>query len=204
MTSVDEVVEHFVPLALDAIGDRQQVTVVGWSFSGVVAIELADRLRAAGVHVAATGMVDTFFPGQERHLWSNRWWKYKSMLHPDGLPEIARELGVMVRRRLLRVADRFGRRLLSWSGTTVPDAGPPRRSVGTFPTEAFGHRPAPIDAPIVLYRASTTNPARTIAHWSQLLPNLSDVVVAGRHRGFDSIMATGRVEAIANDLAARW
>ena len=62
----------------------------------------------------------------------------------------------------------------------------------------------PIDAPIVLYRASTTNPARTIAHWSQLLPNLSDVVVAGRHRGFDSIMATGRVEAIANDLAARW
>ncbi|MEM8619079.1 MAG: amino acid adenylation domain-containing protein [Actinomycetota bacterium] len=203
VTAVDDVIEHFLPMALDAIGDRQQVALVGWSFAGVVAIELADRLSASGVTVAATGMVDTFFPGEERHLWSNRWWKYKSMLHPDGLADIGRELGVMVRRRLLRIADRFGRRLLSWSGTTVPDAGPPRRSVGTFPTEAFAHRPGPIEVPVVLYRASTTNPARTIAHWSQRLPHLADVVVEGRHRGFDSIMATGRVEAIANDLAAR-
>ncbi|MEO1056019.1 MAG: amino acid adenylation domain-containing protein [Actinomycetota bacterium] len=203
VTSVDEVVEQFVALAVEAAEGRAAVSLIGWSFSGVVAIELAARLQARGLDVVATGMVDTFFPGEERHLWSNRWWKYKSMLHPDGLAEIGRELGVMVRRRLLKYADRFGRRLLSWSGTTVPPSGPPRRSVGTFPTAAFAHRPGPIDVPIVLYRASTTNPARTIAHWSTLLPNLNDVVVEGRHRGFDSIMATGRVEAIANDLAAR-
>ncbi|MEM9515807.1 MAG: amino acid adenylation domain-containing protein, partial [Actinomycetota bacterium] len=203
VTSVDEVVEQFVPLAVDAADGRAAVALIGWSFSGVVAIELAARLRERGVEVVATGMVDTFFPGEERHLWSNRWWKYKSMLHPAGVAEIGRELGVMVRRRLLKYADRLGRRLLSWSGTTVPPSGPPRRAVDTFPTAAFAHRPRSIDLPIVLYRASTTNPERTIAHWSRLLPNLDDVVVEGRHRGFDSIMATGRVEAIADDLAAR-
>ncbi len=201
VTSVDEMVEHLLPLAVDAAEGRAVVSLIGWSFSGVVAIELTARLRDRGIDVVATGMVDTFFPGEERHLWSNRWWKYKSMLHPAGVSEIGRELAVMVRRRLLRYADRFGRRLLKWSGTTVPPAGPPRRAVGTFPTAAFAHRPGPIDVPIVLYRASTTNPARTIAHWTTLLPNLDDVVVEGRHRGFDSIMATGRVEAIADDLA---
>jgi hypothetical protein len=54
--------------------------------------------RGTGRHRVA--MVDTFFPGEERHLWSNRWWKYKSMLRPGALPDVGRELQLMVERRV--------------------------------------------------------------------------------------------------------
>jgi thioesterase domain-containing protein len=55
----------------------------------------------------------------------------------------------------------------------------------------------------VLYRASTTNPRRTIDRWRELTTDLDDVVVAGRHRGFDSIMGPDRVDLIGRDLHRR-
>ena len=51
--------------------------------------------------------------------------------------------------------------------------------------------------------ATTTNPARTVEKWRVLAPDLADVEVDGRHRGFDSIMGPARVQQIGDDLAAR-
>jgi thioesterase domain-containing protein/acyl carrier protein len=202
VTTVDAVADAFVPIARDLAAGHSAVGVVGWSVGGVVAAELANRLAAGGQDITVVAMVDTFFPGEERHLWSNRWWKYKSMLRPGALPDVGRELQLMVERRARRLAAHLGRRLLRFSGSAVPDE-PKRTSVGHFPVESLGHQIGSIDVPAVLYRASTTNPQRTIDRWRDVTADLDDVVVPGRHRGFDSIMAPDRVDLIGRDLIRR-
>jgi thioesterase domain-containing protein len=74
---------------------------------------------------------------------------------------------------------------------------------GSFPVEAFGHRPSAPGVPVIFYRATATNPARTIDRWREVAPELVDVEIEGRHRGFASIMHAPRVEEIAADLADR-
>jgi thioesterase domain-containing protein len=202
VTTVDGVVDAFVADARALAAGHSSVGVVGWSVGGVVAAELASRLSTGGQPVTFVAMVDTFFPGEERHLWSNRWWKYKSMLRPGALPDVARELQLMVMRRARRLAARLGKRLLTFSGAAVPDE-PKRTSVGHFPVDSLGHRIGSIDVPLVLYRASTTNPQRTIERWRDVAADLDDVVVPGRHRGFDSIMGPERVDVIGRDLSER-
>jgi amino acid adenylation domain-containing protein len=202
VTTVDAVVDAFLPRALDLLQGRSSVAVVGWSVGGVVAAELANRLTASGREVSFVAMVDTFFPGEERHLWSNRWWKYKSMVQPGALAEIGTELRLMVERRTRRLAGSVGRRLLAYAGAELPEE-PKRTAVGHFPVESLGHPITSVDVRVVLYRASTTNPRRTIEKWRSVADELVDVVVPGRHRGFDSIMGPGRVEAIGGDLARR-
>jgi thioesterase domain-containing protein len=202
VTTVDGVADAFVPLALDLAAGRSRVAIVGWSVGGVVAAEVANRLVARGQDVATVAMIDTFFPGEERHLWSNRWWKYKSMVRPGALPEVGRELQLMVARRVRRLAGGLGRRLLRFAGQELPEQTK-RTAVGHFPVESLGHPIVSVDAPLVLYRATTTNPARTVEKWRSLAPDLVDVEVAGRHRGFDSIMGPGRVQQIGDDLTER-
>ncbi|NIR38659.1 MAG: hypothetical protein GWN79_15895, partial [Actinobacteria bacterium] len=189
---VPELVTEMVQVFATLDTTDRPVAILGWSIGGVSATELAARLHGAGARVDAAVLVDTFFPGEERHLWSNRWWKYKSMIRRGAGPELRKEVRLFLARRSPRKwAARLGRRLLRWSGTEplAPTAAPPM--VGSFPAEAFGHQPTPPGVPVVLYRASTTNPARTIARWRTVAPDIVDVEVEGRHRGFDSIMHAG-------------
>ena len=50
------------------------------------------------------------FPGEGDHLWSNRWWKYKSLLTPKAAGDVAKELRAMVRRRTRRASAALRRR----------------------------------------------------------------------------------------------
>ena len=74
-----------------------------------------------------------------------------------------------------------------WSGASLP-AEPERTSVGGFPVDALGHRVERVSTPLVFYRATTTNPERTLNKWRAVANEIVDVEVPGRHRGFDSIM----------------
>ncbi len=202
--SVDEMTERFVALVGDLADGSSPgpVIVAGWSIGGTVAYALAHRLAELGADVALVAMVDTYFPGEERRIWSNRWWKYRSILRPSAVSALVAELGATVRRRAARLAERVGRRLVRWGGGDVADA-PALTAVGGVPWTAFDHRPAPASLPVVLYAASTTNPARTERPWRAVAPGLEAVVVPGRHRGHDSIMSAERVGTIADDLARR-
>ena len=220
-------VDAVVDVALGAVPDEatsaERVMLIGWSIGGVVAFELGQRLDAAGYPVALIGLVDTYFPGEQRHLWSNRWWKYKSMLRPAGLPAAAREIRLAARRRVQRVAASLGRRLLAFAGQTPPRPRPaaaatprPRPAAATprarpaaattpggIPFAAMDHVPTPGVVPVVLYAATTTNPARTERPWRRVAPSLDVVRIAGRHRGHDSIMSAGKVGRIVDDLLER-
>jgi thioesterase domain-containing protein/acyl carrier protein len=201
-------VEGYVDAALDRcreeIGDRP-VALVGWSAGGLVAVELARRLESCDVDVELVALVDTNITGEEQHLWSNRWWKYKSLLRPAAARPLAREVAATVRRRATQLAGRLRRRVRPHASASVPVAEPvPLGLSARFPAGVFRYAPPPIERPAVLYRASTTNPARTIERWLTVAPGLDDVVVEGRHRGFESIMAPDRVGVIAADLAGRF
>jgi amino acid adenylation domain-containing protein len=197
---VERVVEAAIGLVAEEVERARRVIIAGWSIGGVPAFELGQRLAVDGHRVVRIGLVDTFFPGQHRHLWSNRWWKYKSMLRPDGRIEATRQMRRAVRRRADRAAAIVGRRLLAFAGQTVPAVVTTTRTPGGIPFQAMEHEPTGGPVPVVLYSASTTNPARTEVPWRAVAPDLRVVRIPGRHRGPGSIMAVGKVERIAADL----
>ena len=204
VTTVDGLVREAEPLVRAALGDpaAPAISVLGWSVGGVVAAELADRLRRQGLPVVSAVLVDTYFPGQQHHLWSNRWWKYKSLMRPGAFGQALSEMRIMGGRRLRTMAARAGRRLLQWSGADL-QLEPERRTVGGFPAEAFEHPLQHVATPVWLYHATTTNPARNVVPWGAVADDLTVIDVDGRHRGFDSIMEPPRVSQIADDLARR-
>lgn len=200
VVTIDALAEQFERALLDSDTNdvERPITVFGWSTGGVVAFDLADRLRLDGCQVDRIVMIDTFFPGAEQHLWANRWSIYKSLATPRA---VADELTTFARRRSRSAAKSIGTRLLQLSGSDVPDT-PKRTSVGGVPLEAFSYRPAGSRVPVLLYAANTTNPDRTHHLWS----NVADVEVVpieGRHRGFQSVMDADRVGQIADDLQRR-
>lgn len=204
--NIDDLVAGFVPLATDAAGEHTSIAVLGWSVGGVVAVELAEELPAAGLAVCCLALVDTLFPGEGLHLWSNRWWKYKSMLAPGSIGEAAKEFKIMGGRRIKRVATQLQRRIRPTATTPTGTASSPAPSVGAsgvFPPESLTHEVYGISAPLVFYAATGTNPDRTISHWKTVASDHTIVTVDGRHRGFDSIMSRPGVDVIAADLTRR-
>ena len=199
---VDPLVDASMGLArtwADEHGARG-LAIVGWSIGGVVAFELGNRLERLGTRVDRIALIDTYFPGEHRRLWSNRWWKYKSMLRPGSYGAALAELRKMLRRRLQRHAARAGRGLLRWSGQPAPPPPTVERTGDGIPVAALDHELEPGSVPVVLYAATTTNPARTEHPWRSVATDLRVVRIQGRHRGRDSIMDAGRVEQIADDL----
>jgi thioesterase domain-containing protein/acyl carrier protein len=204
LRTVDDLVEASTDVVRSWVDERAPagLAIAGWSIGGVVAYELARRLRADGRQVDAVGLVDTYFPGEHRHVWANRWSTYTSLLRTGSPRSVLAQLGLTVRRRVRSSVAHVGRRLLTWAGETVERPAVITDAAGV-PSTALDHVIGPPgDLTVVLYAASTTNPRRTELPWRSAVPALRTVVVEGRHRGDGSIMAAGRVHHIANDLAA--
>ncbi len=200
LTTIDALSGEFERLLIEeAVEDLDRpMTLLGYSASGVVAYDLAARLRERRINVERVAMVDTHFPGAEQHVWSNRWWKYKSLTTPGAL---LGEASITARRRLEKYASSIGRRLLQYSGSSVPDARKPTLT-GDLQPDASAYRPTPGDIPVVMYAAATTNPDRTYHGWRSVA-DVEVVLVEGRHRGYQSIMGADCVHHIAADFASR-
>ncbi len=181
--------------------DAASVTVIGWSIGGVAAYDLGQRLAARGVDVEAVALADTMFPGEYRHLWSNRWWKYKSLFRADAISTVVDEFTTAMARRAKKLVARLGRRLVVLAGESLPHVE--STTASGVPFTALDHEPEPTRVPVVLYAANTTKRARTEHRWRTVAPDLLVVPIEGRHRGFDSIMGPDRVHQITDDLTAR-
>ncbi len=192
--------------AVDVVGRElarrgtSDVTVLGWSIGGVVAFDLGQRLAERGVRVRAVALIDTNYPGEYRHLWSNRWWKYKSILRPGLFRAAIGEFSVAIERRAKAVVARIGRRLLVVAGEPLPTVE--STTASGVPVTALDHSPSMTTVPVVLYAANTTNRARTEHRWRTVAPDMRVVPIIGRHRGVDSVMGVDRVHQIVDDLTA--
>lgn len=200
--TVDELGAATIDPMIDALrADVRPVVVLGWSIGGVAAYDLAQRLAERSVPVASVGLIDTIFPGEHRHIWSNRWWKYKSMLRPGSFGEATREVATMGRRRVDKLTVRLGRKLLEWGGQPTTGDVVDTTASGV-PFGALDDRPVDSSVPVTLYAADTTSRDRTEHAWRAVTPGLRVVPIEGRHRGFQSVMGADRVGVIVDDLIA--
>jgi hypothetical protein len=152
VSTVSDFVNGALAMAVDAVTDRGQVSVLGWSVGGVVAVELAAALVEAGIDVDHVALVDTLYPGEGHHLWSNRWWKYKSLLTPKAAGEVVKELRAMVQRRVRRARAALGRRVARFSGDEATPDVVSNAVSGVFPAESLDPPLGSIELPVVFTR----------------------------------------------------
>ena len=193
MTTVDGVVDAFCSLV------RGAIWVAGHRSRGRRLVGRRRRRRrtrqsprgSEGTRSSSSAMIDTFFPGEHRHLWSNRWWKYKSMLQPGALADVGHELrldGPSARQRRLRQPRATAASVRRVRRCRTSRSA--RRSV-TSRSSRSGTRSSSIDV------ATRALPG---VH-DQSATDGGEVAVARRrarstswwraHRGFDSIMGPG-------------
>ncbi|HYR11951.1 MAG TPA: amino acid adenylation domain-containing protein [Longimicrobium sp.] len=148
-------------------------SIVGWSFGGIVAFEMALQLEGAGEEVALVGMLDTISPALMRDWGSEE-------RETDVLVDLAQDVAAVQRRpfRLrpgevegmeLDEAVRYAARALHEQG-----AAPPDEEIGTTAaqlmegcrmvfdrTRSFAaYHPGRLAAPLALFRATALQPAR--------------------------------------------
>src|SRR2546421_4992495 len=146
-------VEQMAGEYLEVIRERQPhgpYALVGLSFGGVLAYEIARRLRAGGEEVAVLGLLDSFLPRGRR--WSLRRWArahLRPLLRLDWSP-LRRVLGARVR-RLFRARPRLA----------APPAGPLpddqldalRLDLYARATAAYDRHIPPYEGQVLLFRA---------------------------------------------------
>ncbi len=185
--------------------------LLGWSTGGLLAWEMAERLSAVGEAVELVALVDTFFgggamPGAGEAIGS----KYAALWRNGGAAAVADEARSRVvdrsRANLYRLRYRLAR-----SAGVAPDLRHAERTLGPAMRQAAqAYEPPRLDglvavAPVVLYAASQTDPSETVVPWTGHHPAIEVVELDGSHfrPEAECIVAPGRVDALARDVAAR-
>lgn len=207
--------------ALQSSGMAAPYRLVGYSFGGIVALELARALQASGLSCDLLALIDS---PQSEHAWPLSAWlsfvarrylsgrRAKSKAGTEVAPTVAGASGegasaTRWRQRLRRLSFRFR----DPRGEDYPTLVP--QWVGGYPP-AYGraarqllrmkglYRPQLYSAPLVFYRTAGGSPVdcdpRRI--WEHILPHAEWVDVAGNHQ---SVMVGRHARALAEDLSHR-
>jgi amino acid adenylation domain-containing protein len=147
--------------------------LLGWSFGGIVAFEMALQLERAGEEVAFVGMLDTISPALMRDWGSEE-------RDTDVLVDLAQDVAAVQRRPFqlrprevegmeLDEAVRYAARALHDQGAAPPDADPAATAERLMEaclevfdrTRSFSaYHPGRLAATLALFRASALQPAR--------------------------------------------
>ncbi len=210
--------------ALQASGLASPYRLVGYSFGGIVALELARALDAHGMACDFLGLIDS---PQSEHAWPLPAWlsfvagRFVSVRRAKAPPRAEAACGVpgepgepgpeprpgCWRRRLRRLSFRFR----DPRGEDYPTLVP--QWVGGYPP-AYGraacqllrmkglYRPESFRAPLVFYRTEGGSPVDCDPKriWDRILPDAEWVDVPGNHQ---SIMVGRHARALAADLSRR-
>lgn len=197
--SVEALCDTYLPQLLE-LQPRGPYRFIGWSFGGVVALELAQRLTAAGETVDLIAMIDTLVPGLQR---AGRLRAYVELARGGDVLGVVRKLAQTVQVRLmLHLARRKGRRAAEQGGQlNAVD----RNTWLTIKVDEIveRYRAQPYDGRVVFFAAQNTHAWRTTEPWRRLLPNLEVVAVEGTHEGADGLLSGSRAELIAREVAGR-
>jgi amino acid adenylation domain-containing protein len=182
-TTVEAMADHYVSRLLDPaaglepIAARPGVVLCGYSGGGIVAVEMARRLRSRGVAVPSVVLLDTVAPGEGPLGWwgrlDTRWRE-----DPAAFP------GFVVRWTRDRVRARLGR----LPAVTAVDLG------DAFDAAVVTYRPAPIDGRLLLVRTRDRSRAADLG-WRRLVSG--DLDVACVPGGHVSLLRPPHVQAVA-------
>jgi len=181
-------------------------TCVGYSFGGLVALEMARLSGAGGRAPIKAILIDTAF---EQSYWPRRVWLMSMWLRMlqygrgfIGMParEAAAELRRRVRGAIARIRQRSaGRACGRISLAAAGAAGTP--AMRTLSQAYLDYRPVPVKGPLTLLECSDPSYATPVSVvWRPLAPNLRVVKYAGRHT--DVVHSEAGAEVLAAQLNA--
>jgi amino acid adenylation domain-containing protein len=196
LDSIDAMADHFLD-ALRAVHPGGPWYLVGYSMGGILAVEVARRLRALGAPVGLTGVVDTRARSDHRNNVSYAIGILaRLMLRLDvDLDELLRLNPAEQSRRLYDLGTAAG---------TLPggyDEERIRRMLEMYGFNAAalaGHEMTRYDAPVALYRASDRSMDDGVSDpllgWAEFVPEVRAYDVPGDHH---HMMEPGNVEVLA-------
>ena len=191
-------VEHWVDRAeavLATLPVEPPVRILGWSFGGVVGLELARRLRDRGVPVAFVGMIDTTRPrlrpvDDAEYVWFHLGAAAAMSERSARLPYLWHRLLFLVWRRFPRTGRLFERttyRLgLRSRPPRPPLAAPPDPLQAAIHVSYLNYQGAPVPFPVTLFatRPSLARRPEPALRWAgQLHGGFELTVVDGDHEG---------------------
>jgi acyl transferase domain-containing protein/thioesterase domain-containing protein/NAD(P)-dependent dehydrogenase (short-subunit alcohol dehydrogenase family)/acyl carrier protein len=172
----------------------------GYSGGGVVAYELAQRLRAAGEEVPLLVLLDTFHPATtpRKITMSER----MGRLLAEGPRYLSRQGKLKVSRHLGELSTELKMLFYTSNDMPLPLELRNHRLFNAFRDAASKYRPRPYDGAVLLFRArmideiySHMGPA---LGWRELIPNLEIIEVPGGH---DSLVLEPNVQVLTAQLA---
>ncbi|MFN0025707.1 MAG: non-ribosomal peptide synthetase [Acidimicrobiales bacterium] len=198
-TSVESLCDTYLP-QLRAVQPCGPYRFLGWSFGGVIALEMAQRLRAQGEDVDLVAMIDTLVPGLQR---SGRGRAYVELIRQRDLLGLARKVSHTITVRLrLRLVRHKGRRAQQ-RGAALDAVD--RNTWLTIKVDEIveRYRPRPYLGRVVFFAANRTHPWRTTDPWRMLIHNFEVVPIDGAHDGANGLLSGDRARFIAQEVAAR-
>lgn len=211
---VDDWVDHCTAV-LDELDIEPPHRIVGWSFGGVVALELARRLRAAGTAVTYVGMIDTIRPrllplSDREYVWYHLG-AAAAMPDAERIPYLRQKAGYLAYRRfpqagaavrgtLVRLGYRRDRVVKHSTKPTDP-------MMIAVHTSYLNYRGEGVPFPVHLYategsRVKAREPALRWAPWLHGGFQLHDIP-GGHFTLFDPEHLTGLADALRTDLDGR-
>ena len=214
LTTVEDKAEHYLGL-MRGIQPDGPYQVLGWSFGGCLAYEVAARLRKAGAQVGYVGLIDTVLPAalpdvpQQELLLQRfqRFAEYVETVYGRRLRLPYEEMAAMDEQDQV---DTLMRHVAEAGLDMSPGVMEHQRTSYIDARIGERYRPGPCREPVVLYRAQEAQVLTTAidprylrddAHlgWGPLCPRLTVVPVSGDHL---SLIDPPNVEFIADHLRA--
>lgn len=202
VASIEALAEHHMRVVL-AHQPHGPYALAGYSFGGLVALEIARRLHAYGEPVAFLGFFESYVHPQ---YWprlaragvvaSIAWRRLDRMLHApprDTLAYLA-DRGGRLARRLTRArpappdgAPASPKPVFDWFLSEIPPADLPTATQRVFTANVLAlrqYRPRPYAGKVVLFqpRHRPDFPKRARHMWRTLIPDMTVIQVAGDHR----------------------
>ena len=192
--SVEEMATEYL-IALRAVQPRGPYRLVGVSFGGVLAFEIAQQLLASGEHVECLAMLDSMLPRALRRNWV-RW----------ALEHAARARRVGWRSMAARIAHRFKRSAGSDRGEASTDENARLEEIrqAIYREATARYSPRPYAGAALLVRATDpgffkSDIADRSYGWGRLVSDLRFADVNGDHL---SILRTPNVQSLAGAVMA--
>jgi thioesterase domain-containing protein len=212
LTSIPDMAQHYVDAILTH-GTASTHHVIGYSFGGLVAVEMVRLLQARGQELGLVGLLDTAC--DEKHWPRSLWFSFalkkaarrilevRNMSPRAAVGHLAGKVVAALRLARRRVKPTAGASSASQSIYYVGGLDPDFQRVRDASIRAFeSHNPRPINCKIVLFksRLGEARACNPIGIWKRLASDLEVVVVPGSHT---TMIRKPLAESLAAEISQR-
>jgi acyl transferase domain-containing protein/thioesterase domain-containing protein len=196
--SIEEMAEHYLA-AVRQVQPHGPYRLGGYSGGGVVAYEMAQRLRDAGEETSVLVFLDTFHPGTSARSPTFR--EHLGLMVSEGLAYVQRRAKAKIARHVGELTQELKLRYYLSRQLPLPHELRDMQLTKQFYVVARRYQPRPYSGRVVMFRAQDISPF--FAHvgsrlgWDELVRDLHVVEVSGNH---DTLVLEPNVRAVGARL----